>query len=564
MFPQKKISIYQVLPRLFHNPNSNRVPNGSYVTNGCGKLSSFDAQALRSIKELGCTHIWYTGVIEHATQTSFPEHNISSDHGTIVKGIAGSPYSIRDYYDIAPSLCCNPSNRMAEFEALVQRTHDAGLKVIIDFVPNHVARQYRSDAKPIYAEDFGEHDDRNLFFSPQNNFYYLPQETLHLEYDAIGVHTPYTEFPARVTGNNCFSATPNRNDWYDTVKLNYGVDFYNGQETHFLPMPDTWQKMIDIVLFWVSKGVDGFRCDMAEMVPVEFFKELISKAKQANPELLFIAEIYKPELYTSYLEAGFDLLYDKVGLYDALIRIIKGERPASDITHVWQQTEHLQGKLLHFMENHDEQRLASSFVCDNPIKAFPAMAVSALIDSGAIMTYFGQELGERGMDAEGFSGTDGRTSIFDYWSLDVLNRWIGKNKDFAGSELTAEERQLREKYQRLLNIATLSPVFCQGGFFDLMYVNQHVNTTKEYYFLRANGDEVALVGVNFSSQPLRQEINLPEHAFSTLGIKDESVCKVKNITTNKCGVALLSSRTPYSLEVEPFDIAVYQFCLLNE
>lgn len=74
----------------------------------------------------------------------------------------------------------------------------------------------------------------------------------------------YKEYPAKATGNNRFDAYPNINDWYETVKLNYGIDYQNGNTPHFNPIPDTWTKMLDILLFWAGKNIDGFRCDMAE------------------------------------------------------------------------------------------------------------------------------------------------------------------------------------------------------------------------------------------------------------------------------------------------------------
>lgn len=415
----KRISIYQVLPRLFGNLCSAPQPYGDYERNGSGKLNDFTPLRLEAIKDLGCTHIWYTGVIEHATKTAFGS-SIPAHHPAIVKGEAGSPYAISDYYDIASALASKPEERMAEFEALVERTHSAGLKVLIDFVPNHLSRTYRSDAKPEGIRDFGAEDDPTLAFSPQNNFYYLPQETLTLASAQGGEAVPYTEYPARATGNNVFSATPSRNDWYETVKLNYGIDLQGDWQSYFDPIPDTWQKMLDILCYWAAKGIDGFRCDMAELVPSPFWRWVIGEVRKRFPELLFIAEVYQPNRYEEYIEAGFDYLYDKVGLYDKLIQILKGSASTSEISGVLGEQERVKQHLLRFMENHDEQRLASDFVVGDGATAFPAMCATALIDGNPVMTYFGQELGERGMDQEGFSGLDGRTTIFDYWAIESV------------------------------------------------------------------------------------------------------------------------------------------------
>ena len=294
-----KIVIYQVFPRWFGNTNTQLVKNGSLAQNGVGKFSAFTPKALAAIAELGVSHIWYTGVIEHATKTDYTAYGIRKDHTAIVKGQAGSPYAIKDYYDIDPDLADSVPDRMEEFEALVRRTHEAGMKVIIDFVPNHVARQYFSDRKENYVGDLGDHDNVNKAFDPNNNFYYLPGQTLVLHFDDQDDEDfEYSEFPAKVTGNNCFSATPGINDWYETVKLNYGVDYQNGGACHFSPIPDTWSKMLDILLFWAAKGIDGFRCDMAEMVPVEFWNWAIPRVKQQFP-VIFIAEVYNPDEYRS-------------------------------------------------------------------------------------------------------------------------------------------------------------------------------------------------------------------------------------------------------------------------
>ena len=266
-----KTIIYQLLPRTFANFCTTRKNNGSIQENGCGKFNLITTKALHEIKNLGATHVWYTGVIEHATQTDYSEFGITPDHPSVVKGKAGSPYAIKDYYDVDPDLAVNVDNRMAEFEALIERTHKAGLKVIIDFVPNHVARQYHSDAKPIGVEDLGEGDNPEWAFSPLNNFYYLPGEKFSPTFDIFD----YTENPAKVTGNDCFTAHPGHNDWYETIKLNYGVFYQGGGEKQFHPTPSTWLKMRDILRFWAAKGVDGFRCDMAEMVAVEFWEWVI-------------------------------------------------------------------------------------------------------------------------------------------------------------------------------------------------------------------------------------------------------------------------------------------------
>ena len=416
MDSSKKMVIYQVFTRLFGNRTWNNVNGGTLAQNGCGKMNDFTDRALKEIRQLGATHIWYTGIIAHATQTDYTAYGIPKNHPAVVKGKAGSPYAIRDYYDVDPDLATDVAHRMKEFEDLVKRSHRNKLEVIIDFVPNHVAREYHSIAAPEGVEDLGASDDKSVAFRPENNFYYIPGTQLAGGVDLWDAEQgAYVENPARATGNNRFDAYPNVNDWYETVKLNYGVDYVGNTGCHFSPIPDTWKKMRDILLFWASKGIDGFRCDMAEMVPCEFWGWAIPQVKEKFPELIFIAEVYNPAEYRNYIFNGkFDYLYDKVGLYDTLRGVVCGYTSATAITGCWQAVNDIQGHMLNFLENHDEQRIASDFFAGDARKALPALVVSACMNTNPMMVYFGQELGERGMDCEGFSGQDGRTTIFDY------------------------------------------------------------------------------------------------------------------------------------------------------
>ena len=547
-----KISIYQVLPRLFGNTNSNNVPNGSLEENGSGKFDDFTPDVLREIKDLGVTHVWYTGVLDHATGSEFPGK--PATHPEILKGRAGSPYAIRDYYDVAPELAADVENREQEYRELIERTHAAGMKVIQDFVPNHVSRNYRSTRKPPLVKDFGSDDRVEVAFDKNNNFYYIPGSTLIIgEKHSDPIHGAFMEYPAKATGNDVFSPYPSDNDWYETVKLNYGWDPYTWEEHYEEPVPDTWNKMLDILLYWAATGVDAFRCDMAGMVPVPFWSWVIRKVRNVYPGVEFIAELYEPIRYKSYIEAGFDYLYDKVGLYDTLIRVLKGEAPASAVTDTWKATEGLTGHLLHFMENHDEVRLASDYVAGDPLKAYPAMALSALMDSSAIMTYMGQELGERGMDEEGFSGRDGKTTIFDYWSVETLRKW-------KKGEASEEMKALRSKYATLLKLATGDPVFSEGRFFDLMYANEgRLDFNKHYAFLRAFDQEMAIVVVNFGSEEAALEVNIPGHALETFAMHAGMVGTVTDPLTGQKGAMELRPDLPYELTVPAHGVAIRRF-----
>ena len=532
--------IYQIFTRLYGNKTKNNKPNGTLQENGSAKMNDITATKLQRISRMGFTHVWFTGLIEHATQTDHTAFGISKDHPAVVKGKAGSPYAIKDYYDIDPDLAVSVPDRMKEFKALLNRTHKAGLKMVIDFVPNHVARHYHSDAAPKGVEDLGEKDDTTKGFDPQNNFYYLPGQQLRTDFARSAAQTePYVELPAKATGNDCFNASPSRNDWYETVKLNYGIDYQGGRTTHFSPTPSTWKKMTDILLFWAEKGVDAFRCDMAEMVPTAFWSHAVAAVKKEHPNVLFIGEVYNPAQYRDYLAAGFDYLYDKVGLYDTLRAIVCGNASASCITSCWQATDDIKEHMLHFLENHDEQRIASAYFAGNAEKAKPALAAGALMSPGAYMVYAGQEIGEAGMDAEGFSGNDGRTTIFDYWNPASLQKLTAPAFE---KKLTPEEAALYDYYQKILTLCNSRKAFEQGGFFDLQYANYGrdygYNCDRQYSFLRHFGREVYLVAVNFDPASVQVGIKIPSHAFDVLKLREGTKSAVSVMTEETVTVEL--------------------------
>ena len=525
-----KTVVYQVFTRLYGNRNTTRKENGTIADNGCGKMADFTPSVLKGIAKMGISHVWYTGVIRHATQTDYSQYGIPRQHPAVVKGKAGSPYAIADYYDIDPDLAVDVKLRMQEFEQLVQRTHDAGLKVIIDFVPNHVARQYKSVCKPRGVKDLGETDNAMMGFDPQNNFYYCPGQRFMPYFDLYGGEPePYLEEPAKATGNDHFDNAPGQNDWYETVKLNYGVDYYAGRVGHFDPMPDTWKKMTDILLFWAKKGVDGFRCDMAEMVPAEFWAYATKVVKSKYKQLVFIGEVYNPGEYRHYLASGFDWLYDKVGMYDTMRAVICHHAPASAISHAWQATDDIRDHMLYFLENHDEQRVASDFFAASGWKGVPGMIASLLMQQNPFMLYAGEEYGERGMDREGFSGNDGRTTIFDYWSVDTLCR-------AAQKKLTADEEALFDIHQKTMLLARQEKAVTDGVFFDLMYVNGHLE--RQYAFLRYAEGELLLVVTNFEDRDVVTDVNIPAHAFDYLGIKEKKVIGTDLLSKEKLAMSL--------------------------
>lgn len=517
------INIYQIFTRLFANQNESNVEFGTINENGCSKFNDVTTVALQELKKFGITHVWYTGVIRHASCTNYSKYGLTADNPNVVKGRAGSPYAIKDYFDVDPDLATNVALRMKEFESMVQRTHLAGLKCIIDFVPNHVSREYHSDNLPLGGTSLGSYDDTTVSFSPHNNFYYIPNEELQLPNDIVFPYnekTPaYFEYPAKVTGNDVFSSHPSKNDWYETVKLNYGVDYQDFWRPYFDEIPDTWIRMMEILEFWTNKGVDGFRCDMAEMVPVQFWSWVIPQIKDINPNIIFIAEIYNPDAYSAFLEIGhFDYLYDKVGLYDTMRLLVEGNGSAKYISDYWKRTEHVVGKMLRFFENHDEQRIASRFFADDASKARATMVLLATLNPGPLMIYFGQEIGEKGMCKEGFSGIDGRTTIFDYWSLPEYNKWVNGGA-FDGGRLSEEQKDLREFYMKLLNFRLQSDAVQNGNFYDLMWKNNggNLDSDKIYAYTRYTENEKLLFVINFDfTQTHTFRLILGDHALKTM------------------------------------------------
>lgn len=551
--------IYQVFTRLYGNRCTNNVQWGSLEENGTGKMKDFTTKALQRITDCGYTHIWYTGLLEHATQTDYTAAGIALDHPAVVKGRAGSPYAIKDYYDIDPDLAVNVKRRMAEFNSLVKRTHAAGLKMVVDFVPNHVARQYRSDAKPRGVRDLGEDDDKQQEFSPQNNFYYIPGQQLQTaQFEKHpGCGDPYVEMPARATGNDQFSPAPGVNDWYETVKLNYGVNVCNWRTQHFNPLPDTWKKMTEILLFWASKGIDAFRCDMAEMVPAEFWDYAIGHVKKEYPNILFIAEIYNPDSYHRYIDSGFDFLYDKVGLYDTLRAVICGQTSASAITGAWQSVNDIRCYMLNFLENHDEQRIASPFFAGNAEKGRPALVVSAMMGENPFMVYAGQEVGEPGMDEEGFSGLDGRTTIFDYWGVKGLQ---GINAADGKVRLNAREQSLYDYYRRVLTLCNSEEAIVDGKFYDLQYANygqeNGYNADRQFSFIRRSANSTILVVANFSDKVMEAGVVIPSHAFDFLQL-EEGVFAATELLSGSTEKLELKRDVPVGVKVPAWNAVVF-------
>ncbi|WP_269684251.1 alpha-amylase family glycosyl hydrolase [Flavobacterium lacustre] len=545
----KKVVVYQVFTRLFGNTNTNNKPWGTIEENGVGKFNDFTDKALHEIKDLGVSHIWYTGVPHHALIHDYTAIGISNDDPEVVKGRAGSPYAVKDYYNVNPDLAVNPVNRLKEFEALIKRTHKAGLKLIIDIVPNHVARKYEGRNNPKGVRDFGADDDVTVEYKRDNNFYYIPNTHFEVPDTAKplnGEKNPlvdgkFEEYPAKWTGNGSRLAKPDKNDWYETVKVNYGIrpdgskdfpelptgfdtksyqehfDFWKGKE-----VPSSWIKFRDIALYWTAKGVDGFRYDMAEMVPYEFWSYMNSAIKVKNPDAFLLAEVYNPNEYRNYIRLGkMDYLYDKVELYDKLKEIVQGRSQTDPITTIQNGMADIEHHMLHFLDNHDEQRLASPEFAGTPEKGKPLMVVSATISSSPTMIYFGQEVGEAGNENGGF-GTHSRTSIFDYVGVPNHQRWMNEGK-FDGGQLSQSEKDLRDFYKRLLNF-TLNSTALMGQYQEIHGLNRYATEgyfPEVYSYVRWSDTEKLIIIANFSSEHTSHfELKIPKDIIQKWNLKD--------------------------------------------
>ncbi|MBA6315291.1 alpha-amylase family glycosyl hydrolase [Cellulophaga baltica] len=528
---KKKEVVYQVFTRLFGNTNTTNKPWGTIEENGVGKFSDFTEKALTEIKDLGVTHIWYTGIPHHDVIRDYTSIGISNDDPDIVKGRAGSPYAVKDYYNVNPDLADDPKNRLKEFQALIKRTHKVGLKLIIDIVPNHVARNYEGKTTPKGQEPFGASDDTSVEYHRDNNFYYIPNAEFQVPqwqdgYQPLGgekislADGKYTEIPARWTGNGSRLAQPDRNDWYETVKVNYGVRPDGSYDFEVLPdnfdakdykshfefwegknVPDSWMKFKDIALYWLAMGVDGFRFDMAEMVPVEFWSYMNSNIKMQNSTAFLLAEVYNPDLYRTYIHKGkMDYLYDKVELYDSLKHIMAGHGWTDHIETVERGMKDIEHHMLRFLENHDEQRIASPEFAGDPKIAKPAMVVSATLSTAPTMIYFAQEVGEPGAENAGF-GSPSRTSIFDYIGVPTFQRWVN-NKKFDGGQSTEDEKNLRDFYKRLLNF-TIGSSALMGQYQEIHYYNKdHTEgyDHRVFTFCRWSDDEKLIIVTNFDKE----------------------------------------------------------------
>ena len=584
----KKEVVYQVFTRLFGNKNTTNKPWGTIEENGVGKFNDFTDTALREIKDLGVTYIWYTGVPHHALIRDYSAIGVSNDDPEVVKGRAGSPYAVKDYYNVNPDLAVNPAHRLQEFEALIARTHKVGLKVIIDIVPNHIARKYEGKNNPVGIRDFGADDDTTVEYIRDNNFYYIPNthfevpdtdQPLNVEKNLL-INNKFEEFPAKWTGNGSRLAKPDRDDWYETVKVNYGIRPDGSKDFPELPVgfdtksyqehyafwkgkdvPDSWDKFKDIALYWTAKEVDGFRFDMAEMVPYEFWSYMNSAIKMKNPDAFLLAEVYNPNEYRNYIHLGkMDYLYDKVETYDKLKDIIQGRALPDGLSDIQNGMADIEHHMLHFLDNHDEQRLASPEFAGTPQKGKPLMVVSTTISTSPTMVYFGQEVGEAGNENAGF-GTHSRTSIFDYIGVPNHQRWMNGGK-FDGGQLTQEEKELRDFYKRILN-SSLNSTALMGEYQEIQTVNRQTTQGYDpgiYAFTRWSDTQKLVIVTNFSWLSTSNfELKIPSEIIRKWNLKDGNYT-VTDQLYNKSSVQLqvLNGEGKAQITIAPSESFIYQ------
>jgi glycosidase len=584
----KKEVVYQVFTRLFGNKNTTNKPWGTIEENGVGKFNDFTDLALKEIKDLGVTYIWYTGVPHHALVRDYTAIGISNDDPEVIKGRAGSPYAVKDYYNVNPDLAVNPADRLQEFEALINRTHKAGMKMLIDIVPNHIARKYEGKSNPSGIKDFGADDDTTVEYKRDNNFYYIPKTQFEIPDGVVPLNGEknslidgkFVEIPAKWTGNGSRMAKPDKNDWHETIKVNYGIrpdgfkDFPElpaGFETksyqeHFdfwknKDVPNSWVKFRDIALYWTAKGVDGFRFDMAEMVPVEFWSYMNSAIKVNNPDAFLLAEVYNPKEYRNYIQLGkMDYLYDKVETYDKLKEIIQGKSAPNDLTNIQKGLEDIEHNMLHFLDNHDEQRLASAQFAGTLQKGKPLMVYSITIGTSPTMVYFGQEVGEAGNENAGF-GLQSRTSIFDYMGVPNHQRWMNGGK-FDGGQLTHDEKELRNFYKKLLNFSINSSAL-MGKYQEIQTINQQSTKAYDagiYAFTRWSNDQKLIVVTNFSWLTVSVfELKIPSDIITQWNLKDGTYTLTDQIyKNNSVKLEVLNGEGKAKIKIEPSESFIYQ------
>ncbi len=577
----KRPIIYQLVIRHFGNEVGLNKTNGTITENGVGKFVDINDRALIEIKKLGVTHIWLTGVFRQSTLTDYAQIGLPSDDPDIVKGRAGSFYAIKDYFDVCPDYAVNPKNRLIEFKALVKRIHGHGMKVIVDLVGNHVARSYQSVQRPDL--NLGLQDDQYTSLKLENNFVYLPQNqqtNLRLPFEKNqpqvdnrdGIYERETGSNGsfvKATGNRILSASPAQNSWYETILLNYGFDFLSGRNLFNTgsetPANSTWEVLDEFVRTWtLDYGIDGFRADFAHWIPNDFWTWLIKRARARSNDLLFVAEAYDDK--QGLINAGFDAVYDDP-TYDTLKGITNQTALPTQLENLWfASSATASKKSLRYLENHDERRLASPLIVgSNPDESgFGSADMAALVapltylsGAGPILIYNGQTEAEEGRGQEGFDSENGRTSLFDYWTVPSLAKWRNGGS-YDGGGLSRDAKKLQVYYRNLLNIAQ-TDTFQNGKYYGLNYVNrgrQDFPQDKIFVFARYNTNQKQLMIVlgNWLQDSLTIKLSLPENLMLQAGLDPGRSVRIESILIGKTTAPAKPTQSLHSPEDIPFTV----------
>jgi glycosidase len=431
---------------------------------GRGKVTDISDEILKKLALFGIDYLWLTGVMEAASSDVLDED--------IIKGDAGSYYAIYDSWDVSPQI-----GTMNEFEDLVKRAHSHGLRILIDLVPNHTARDHRTDVLCKSKMDFGDQDRQDTFFDVNNNYYYVLNTVFtppgmfgkgdrRYDRDIFRDGVQY-ESPAKVTGNDVISSHPSISDWFETVKLNYGYNLL-GSRGYFDPIPRTWTQISDIAKYWLEKGVDGFRIDFAHAVPIEFWRYFAEKVRDVKGDAFLLAEAYESDLsmklpgftYQAMYEAGFDSIYNSSLYWNFRNQATEpGNREffRTENTVIDRDWVGESGAMFtHYMENHDEVRLASRHfavgLASREQRAELGLAYTSFLSllPGHMLIHGGQELQEDAGVYGSFAGDNGRTSIFDFVYQPQVLAWLRK-------DIKPHFLAFRDKYRRLLALKSQSP-----------------------------------------------------------------------------------------------------------
>jgi glycosidase len=327
------------------------------------------------------------------------------------KGAFGSPYSISDYYAITPDY-----GTLDDLKRLVAEAHKRGMKVIMDIVANHTA------------------------------------------WDSVMMAHP--EFYKRDAKGKPLPPVP---EWSDVAGLDYGN-------------PQLREYMIAMMKHWIKEcDVDGFRCDVAYMVPTDFWEQARAELQKEKPDIMLLAEASKPEL----LVKAFDIDYSWP-LLATLNRVLVQGAPANEIRRSWEETrgENPQGALhMRITDDHDEPRAVARFGIRG------ALAGSALMFTldGVPLLYNGMEVGD--------ATESGDPALFE--KLPIF--WHPRDRP-----------QVWETYQNLISLRKQFSALREGQVVWLPNSDGLSLVT----FMRSDDKDEFVIAINFSNRPLSGTIDV--------------------------------------------------------